>query len=323
MAPGHESISQEPARHDAPSASASTNPNAASAAPPSAAPADHGHDQGAGASRGAPAHPLKSYALTAALALVFGMIGAYANLHFLEKPTVPSDSTGADQAAGSAEAGPTTRDLSDQVTKLSDRVEAVTKRIDALPKPTPPPDLTELQVRAADVTKLTEEMGPIREAVKRIDDRLEGMSRTIRSLGNEVHSIPGRAGAVKPTSSGTDRHESLNLMPAPERPVDDEALAQGATLFHQQKYKEALDLFNKLGQTNPDDARVWYYAALAHGFATKQWRDDGTGSLVEKGIARERAGTPPRPVIDETFKGLTSATGKDWLATYRKRVGTR
>jgi len=75
--------------------------------------------------------------------------------------------------------------------------------------------------------------------------------------------------------------------------------------------------------TDPDDARVWYYAALAHGFATKQWNEDGAGRLVEKGIERERAGTPPKPVIDETFKGLTSATGKDWLAGYRQRVDRR
>ena len=63
---------------------------------------------------------------------------------------------------------------------------------------------------------------------------------------------------------------------------------------------------------------------LAHGFTTKQWNEDGTGRLVEKGIEhREREGTPPKSVIDETFKGLTSANGKDWLASYRQRASSR
>jgi hypothetical protein len=41
---------------------------------------------------------------------------------------------------------------------------------------------------------------------------------------------------------------------------------------------------------------------------------------VKKGIERERAGTPPADQIDAAFSILTPDTGKDWLATYRKRA---
>jgi len=324
MALGHEQPSQEPARHDAPS------PNAVTPLPTtSAASGDRGNALGTGTSPASSAHSLKGYALTAVLSLVFGVIGAYAFLHFLATPPRSSDAAGADQPAGTEGTGPTTRDLSAQVAKLSDRVDDVRHRIDAFPKPAPPPALSELQGSGAEITKVPEEVGPIREAVKRIDDRIDGVSQTLRSLGDEVHAITAGTGTVvRPASAGTarpdrrsERHETLAAVP--EKPVSDEALARGAELFHQKKYQDALDLFDRLEQTNPDDARVWYYAALAHGFAKNQWNKDGTGRLVEKGIERERAGTPPSRVIDETFKDLTSDTGKDWLAAYRKRVKAR
>jgi hypothetical protein len=319
MTQGHEPQYQEPARHDAPS------PEAASTAPTSgAAPVGRGNLEQSEASRGGPARSLKSHALSAILALVFGMIGAYATLHFLEAPTRPSDLTGGDQPKDPYEGGPTTKDLSDQVAKLSDRLDTVNRRIDALPKPAPPPDLSDLEVSVADMTKVTEEVGPIRDAVKRIDDRIDDLSQRIRSLGDEVHARASRTRAERRTQLSTERTERTDATATvPEQLASDEALARGAALFRQQKYKDALDLFRKLELTNSDDARVWYFAALAHGFATKQWKDDGSETLVEKGIERERAGTPPSPVIDETFKDLTSATGKDWLAAYRNRVKAR
>ena len=67
---------------------------------------------------------------------------------------------------------------------------------------------------------------------------------------------------------------------------------------------------------------VWYFAALCNGFVTGKW-EDGTASLVEKGIAREEANTPPAPRIDQAFKNLTAASGKDWLSSYRGRVNRK
>jgi hypothetical protein len=86
------------------------------------------------------------------------------------------------------------------------------------------------------------------------------------------------------------------------------------------QYKDSREFFRRLESETPDDARVWYYSALANGFATGQWDSPGTRQLVEKGIAREGAGTPDRSTIDAEFKDLTSATGKDWLSAYRSRV---
>jgi hypothetical protein len=306
MTQDHEESSQNPARHDA--SSPSTTANVGQPLPPSG---DRVHTQST-PSRQASAHAIKGLVPTAIVALVFGMIGAYADLHYLEKPKAPSDTTGADSSAGPEQADSPTRLLSDQVAKISDRVDALNRRIDDLPRPTPPPDLSDLQVRVAELTEAAEGFRPIREAIRRVEGRMDDLGRKVGSLGDAIHAAPA------PTEGGTGRHEDLR--PTPEKPVSEEALAQAAELFQKRNYKDALAIFSKLEQTNPEDARVWYYAALAHGFSTKQWTEDGTGALVEKGIAREQAGTPPSAVIDETFKHLTSDTGKDWLAAYRKRV---
>jgi tetratricopeptide (TPR) repeat protein len=252
------------------------------------------------------------------LALAFGGLGAYAERRFVEQPTAdakPATPGEPDQPGGPApeNAGPSAKDLSDRIAKVSERVDALTHQVANLPKPAPPPDLSDVQVKLADLGNQAEKVAPLEAAIKKIDARLVEIGQSVASLGDELHAHKARGGA----SRGPD--PNLIPSPAPERPVAEEALEQGADLFQKKKYQDALDLFSKLEQTNPDDARVWYYAALAHGFAKKQWTD-GTSRLVEKGIERERAGTPSGPVIDRTFKDLTSATGKEWLATYRKRV---
>ena len=48
--------------------------------------------------------------------------------------------------------------------------------------------------------------------------------------------------------------------------------------------------------------------------------DRVTQSMVEEGIAREKAGKPAKPEIDADLAGLTKETGKEWLDFYRQRA---
>jgi hypothetical protein len=331
MAQGHEQSSEEQTWHDA--SSPTVNAQDSSPTPPAtsaalAPPGDRRESDAPGTrtSHAASAPSWKGHVLTAVLALIFGMIGAYVYLHFLEKPTHSADTTLADPAAEEKEAGPSTVDLESQIGKLVERVDGVNRRLDTLPKPESPPDLSDLQVQVANIAEVAEGVAPLRKTVEGFDHRLDDMSQALRSLGDQVHAIQSRAGTLRTTSVGAERPASTERSEAvaavPPKPVDHEALEQGAALFNEHKFKDALEIFTKLEQTNPDDARVWYYAALAHGFSTNQWTN-GTAHLAEKGIERERAGTPPKVVIDATFKDLTSAMGKDWLSAYRQRVQNR
>src|SRR5205807_1199574 len=54
-------------------------------------------------------------------------------------------------------------------------------------------------------------------------------------------------------------------------PRDEGAIDRGIALFKAGQFREASDAFRRLTGTDPDDARVWYYAALSHGIATNQW----------------------------------------------------
>jgi hypothetical protein len=94
------------------------------------------------------------------------------------------------------------------------------------------------------------------------------------------------------------------------------SLVQGNALLKAGMYKEASDYFRKLTESNPGDARVWYFAAVSRGSATKDWVGE-TKRMVEKGIEREKAGSPDRAKIDAAFNDLFP-TVKPWLEGYRK-----
>ena len=85
------------------------------------------------------------------------------------------------------------------------------------------------------------------------------------------------------------------------------------------KYPEARDAFVKLQAASPNDARVWYLAAIANGFATGVWVGE-TEKMVNTGLDKEKAGQPSSGRVDSTVAFLTPATGKSWLADYRKRI---
>jgi hypothetical protein len=89
--------------------------------------------------------------------------------------------------------------------------------------------------------------------------------------------------------------------------------------FRRARYREAYDVFQKLEQSHPDDARVWYYAALSYGLSSKDWGQT-TQSMVKQGVTREKSGQPQKSVIDSAFAGLTKETGKEWLDFYRRRA---
>ncbi len=97
-------------------------------------------------------------------------------------------------------------------------------------------------------------------------------------------------------------------------------LQTGVEFFQKKNYAEASEFFAGLTKTQPDDARVWYYAALSRGLATRDWKGQ-TERLATQGVAREKAGKPDKPRIDAAFADLTPETGKDWLAYYRRRAG--
>ena len=97
------------------------------------------------------------------------------------------------------------------------------------------------------------------------------------------------------------------------------SLKHGVDLFKAGQYATARDVFAQLRESETADARVWYYSALANGFATGKW-DGETERLAFQGVEHERAGVPKAADIDAEFADLPPTRGKNWLDFYRKRA---
>lgn len=229
------------------------------------------------------------------------------------------------------------RDLLARIDKLTQETRGLKERFDAQPRPEDCPSVAALQIKVAELAKAASEVAPLAGRVERTDNRLENLNQIVNDLQDSLGTARARAARnITPSSntsspSGTastalsnpaeaGRHETNKpVLAGASHDASRQELDPGVSLFQQGKYKEAFDRFSQLELTRPDDARVWYFAALSRGLSTKSW-GNGTEQLVERGIERERAGTPKTAEIDEAFRSLTSDTGKDWLQAYRQRV---
>jgi hypothetical protein len=282
--------------------------------------------------------------LTAAVAfplgLVGGVVGARLQAKLPRTGNVPKSAPPQAQATTTASnpeatvqrraTGPSLERFNALVEKLGDTAASV-KMLDGRlarlesQKPEPPPDLGPLRSQIEQLSTTADALAPLPRDVRRIDDQLLRLSGALTNLNEEMGALRKK---TEKLAAATAREVDRAVVPAAggastdAAPPQDEfgsRLMTGARLFRQSRFKEALSVFNRLELTHPEDARVWYYAALCLGFSTGQWTG-GTQQLVEKGIERERAGTPVAGVIDATFLDLPPNLGRDWLGEYRRRA---
>ena len=277
--------------------------------------------------------------VTAVTVLACGLGIAFLIERYLASPREPNSGT-AEVATNPATAGTSvvksseTRDLADRLDKLSRQIEAIQKQLDRQGgRSGPPPEVSALQVRVADLTASTNNLTPLLSKFDHLDNRVNELSGSLNSLRGELTSFQSASVATPPRESQPQPRPGTTPTPLPDaRPLsvarpapglaDPKALSGVADLYRRARYKEAREAVNPLTINSPTDARVWYYAALSFGFTTKDWTV-GAAQLVQKGITREDAGTPRTAEIDTEFKDLTRANGKDWLAGYRKRVAAK
>ena len=213
-------------------------------------------------------------------------------------------------------------EIAGQLEKLGKQIESIAQ---SRPAAVEPPGLKPIEVKLA---------GMVEEARKipLLIDRVDGLSGRVSAADNTLKQLQAQLRetrlAIQPLASQAPASTDRNSRPGgPGRTVDPAArstkavidLGPGVAAFHKGDYAAALQVFRRLGQDFPDDARVWYFTALANGLATKQWTGE-TEKLVDRGVALEKAGAPPAADIDTAFSDLTRANGKDWLAFYRRRA---
>jgi len=290
--------------------------------------------------------------ISSVLALLFGGAGAWAYERFLAQPgsespaTVPhSQDRDPELRKDLAGLDDRIKDLADRSSRLADQYKQLQSRVEAIPTSAPAPDLTGIEQKVAQVDRLSQRVEAIGKKVDPMAGKLEQDERRIAELDEKLDDLRKQETAARPGAPrGRDRQVNLTGGDHSTSPADEEHASPGEgegaerkpsapdgagessdppleaalSLFREKKYGEAYAGFRKLLQVQPDDARVWYYAALSYGLATGNW-DRMTQSMVDEGVARENAGKPAKAEIDSTLAGLTRETGKDWLDFYRRR----
>ncbi len=201
--------------------------------------------------------------------------------------------------------------LGHELARLDERLNA---------KPNAPPstpaalDLAPLQTRIDELVKESERLAPLPETFESLRRRVDALDQGVNGLRTEVATVPKQVDA----SLNALKDAIVARSAADQVSPTDSARDIGAALFREGKYAAAREVFLALVQNYPNDARLWYFAALAHGMTSGDWTGE-CDRLVRRGLACEQTGNPKRSDIDAQFSTLTKEQGKEWLEEWRKR----
>jgi hypothetical protein len=228
--------------------------------------------------------------------------------------------------------------LRSEVAALARRLAQFQGRVDARPEPEPAhgPDLGPLQARVDELVKVSGRLSSTTDELRMLEGRVAGFDRRMgaldergRTLGERVVTLDEELGSLRREVASIDerskRADTTTGASGAAGPAAGDAeaamraVARGAALFEERQYAAARDVFLEQIKATPDDARLWYYAALATGSATRDWKGE-TERLVKKGMERERAGTPGRAEIDALLDEIPGAQAVQWLRAWRQRA---
>jgi TolA-binding protein len=179
--------------------------------------------------------------------------------------------------------------------------------------PPAPPDLAPLRTRIDDLVKESQRLSPLPATFESLRQRVDALDKGLNALRTEVAAVPKQLDASLNALKDAMVSRSVPDQVSPA----DFARNLGAALFREGKYPAAREVFFILVQNYPNDARLWYFAALANALTTGDWTGESQG-MVRRGLACEQRGMPKRSDIDAQFSTLTKEQGKDWLEEWRK-----
>ena len=199
--------------------------------------------------------------------------------------------------------------LGRELARLEDRLNARTNA------PPAPPDLAPLRTRIDKLVEESQRLSLLPATFDSLRQRVDALDKGLNSIRSEVADVPKQLNAS--LNSLKDAMVSRSA-PAQVSPADI-ARDLGAVLFRAGKYPAAREIFLTLVQHDPNDARLWYFAALANGLTSGDWTGESE-RMVRRGLECEQGGRPKRSDIDDQFSTLTKEQGRDWLEEWRKRA---
>jgi TolA-binding protein len=199
--------------------------------------------------------------------------------------------------------------LGRELAQLEDRLNSRTNA------PPAPPDLAPLRARIDDLVEESQRLSPLPVTFESFRLRIDALEKGVNILRTEVAAVPKQIDASLKSLKDALVSRSARDQVSPA----DIARDLGAALFREGKYPAAREVFLTLVQNYPNDARLWYFAALANGLTSGDWTGESE-RMVRQGLACEQRGIPKGSDIDAQFSTFTKEQGKDWLEEWRKRA---
>lgn len=277
------------------------------------------------------------------LSLLMGGAGAWAYENYIGPHLANNQASDKTQASTENTAAGGASELTSKFEDLSEKFRDLETRVANLPKAAPAVDTEAIGKRIEAAEERAQKVEVMNTQLKDLPIKLDEEAKRVTALVTDLETVqkqvtelrtdmsavasktekalkPGGEASTAAAKPGESQTSAADSEPPQEiEKLDVTTLAEGIALFQHGDYAKANEFFNPLTKTRADDARVWYYAALSRGLATRDWKGE-TEDLVKEGVKREKAGQPDKSEIDATFIGLTTATGKDWLGFYRKQA---
>lgn len=125
-------------------------------------------------------------------------------------------------------------------------------------------------------------------------------------LAAMIQNLQAKVGPAAPAANPT-LPGSLAAPPAPGAPADD-SFAQGVALFQQQQYAQAVPLFQKAVQENPNDSKAYYYLGVAQIQA-----GDMKDAAVALGLSNKINPNPSVAAYVDRVKSRLSPEDQQWV----------
>ena len=206
-----------------------------------------------------------------------------------------------------------------EVGPLNDRLDAIEARLGAMDEPASADRIVSLEAELADARERFEGMGAVGERLDTFEADLDAIKTQSEQQASRIETLEG---TVEGLRSGV---ETTSIPPAPpigtgesepEEAVAADPLDEAIQQFKDEDYQGARDALIGMTEDGSDDARVWYYAALANGKATGDWKGE-TERLVRRAVELEKAGSPSSEEIDAAFNDLGQREFSAWLDFFR------
>jgi tetratricopeptide (TPR) repeat protein len=125
-------------------------------------------------------------------------------------------------------------------------------------------------------------------------------------LASMIQNLQAKVGAGA-SATAPPLPGSIAAPPAPGAPTGD-SFAQGVALFQQQQYAQAVPLFQKATQENPNDSKAYYYLGVA-----QIQSGDMKDAAVALGLSNKINPNPSVAAYVDRVKGRLSPEDQQWV----------